>query len=684
MTTLKYQSLMQAREIRLIDILPGNASDIVRVRLYHSILSLGNPPHFEALSYVWGSTDSPATIEVEVAISTDSAAYSANFAAAQNLATALRYLRFLDRPRTVWADALCINQADYAERAQQIQIMGDIYRLASRVIAFLGPERDDSTYALDTLEHVAAMVEVDFAIGDVKPSLAGTSEPHWADMQHPPPFGRRELLAMYYLIHREWFDRLWIRQEIGLGYLSAVLLCGNKQTSWQHFSRAIFTLMRKPITHEGLNGIFDAVQMRDFGDRLGRVDTVALYSIRGFRLTNLRRQIAGARCSDERDRIYGVLGLLREPYHDIGIIPDYTRTVAEVYSDAARKQIVRSGELILLSQCELRENSRFSELPSWVPDWSTEMLSSGVHAVLPPLLVGLPAFERIDNHLLRAWGIRCGIVSRVIPMDEKLSDRGSSLHDICLEIRRVFHDAYKGVVARRSYDNFLEAFTRALWLNDFADRWYPPSSHRPPFEDCLALTAAVVGDWSDHVKLPTLPFSDPVTVRYLDSVRDACRTRALLLTSDGYVGLAPGMTVIGDELVLLFGCHKPLVVRLAITKLSYSQSSNPTSPISHKQCRLVGECFIDGMMDGEIILGDLPHNVRSQMNADGLTSNPSGRYIDTKTKAVSEKDPRTEPFLVKLAEKGVLGLPTVDCLEKNGKMKVLMGAGYNVQTFDLV
>lgn len=82
MTILKYQSLMQAREIRLIDILPGNASDIVRVRLYHSILSLGNPPHFEALSYVWGSTDSPATIEVEVAISTDSAAYSANFAAA--------------------------------------------------------------------------------------------------------------------------------------------------------------------------------------------------------------------------------------------------------------------------------------------------------------------------------------------------------------------------------------------------------------------------------------------------------------------------------------------------------------------------------------------------------------------------------------------------------------------------
>jgi hypothetical protein len=48
-----------------------------------------------------------------------------------------------------WIDPLCINQDDYQERSQQVQIMGDIFQEASIVIAWLGSASEDSKLAMD-------------------------------------------------------------------------------------------------------------------------------------------------------------------------------------------------------------------------------------------------------------------------------------------------------------------------------------------------------------------------------------------------------------------------------------------------------------------------------------------------------------------------------------------------------
>ncbi|KAI8713808.1 HET domain-containing protein [Fusarium sp. LHS14.1] len=49
----------------------------------------------------------------------------------------------------VWADALCINQADLAERASQVKLMGQLYRTARLVYAWVGK--------LDRLSHRALL-----------------------------------------------------------------------------------------------------------------------------------------------------------------------------------------------------------------------------------------------------------------------------------------------------------------------------------------------------------------------------------------------------------------------------------------------------------------------------------------------------------------------------------------------
>ncbi|KAH7012701.1 heterokaryon incompatibility, partial [Microdochium trichocladiopsis] len=83
---------------------------------------------YEALSYTWGATEG-----IQRAITVD----NGKIQVTPNLHTALCHLR-TDKPRLLWIDALCINQNDQEEKAQQIALMGNIYRKAEQVVAFLG------------------------------------------------------------------------------------------------------------------------------------------------------------------------------------------------------------------------------------------------------------------------------------------------------------------------------------------------------------------------------------------------------------------------------------------------------------------------------------------------------------------------------------------------------------------
>ncbi len=55
-----------------------------------------------------------------------------------NLFLALRHLRYREGVRSMWADALCINQTDNTERGHQVFQMGKIYSNAERVCVWLG------------------------------------------------------------------------------------------------------------------------------------------------------------------------------------------------------------------------------------------------------------------------------------------------------------------------------------------------------------------------------------------------------------------------------------------------------------------------------------------------------------------------------------------------------------------
>lgn len=175
----------------------------------------------------------------------------------QNLATALIYLRHTSEARILWIDALCINQEDMEERSSQVARMADIYRLAHRVVVWLGPEseEDRSSEALSTLRSIGSQIEVDWVLNEMRATNEGDSS--WADRNIPLTLDQNSLSSLLMVSNRPWFERLWVQQEIALANENAVLICGHDSITRRHFMNVLYCIWLKDIeVNRDLMGLF--------------------------------------------------------------------------------------------------------------------------------------------------------------------------------------------------------------------------------------------------------------------------------------------------------------------------------------------------------------------------------------------------------------------------------------------
>jgi len=123
-------------------LLPGSGKGVISCTLNRVACNDLPSTAYAALSWAWGDPNITRTILVgghdkEVPI---------------NLKAALWHLRHAYEPLLLWVDALCINQADAEERGHQVQIMGDIYRGADRVLVRLGLSDQYSNTTFDLIQ----------------------------------------------------------------------------------------------------------------------------------------------------------------------------------------------------------------------------------------------------------------------------------------------------------------------------------------------------------------------------------------------------------------------------------------------------------------------------------------------------------------------------------------------------
>ncbi|KAK0710051.1 heterokaryon incompatibility, partial [Lasiosphaeria miniovina] len=149
-------------------------------------------PFYTALSYCWGDPGITRPIALD----------GKERHVTVSLETAVRHLRKTDSEFIVWADAVCINQEDAAERASQVQMMADIYRSASSVVVWLGEAGDNSDVAMDTCVKWG---------GGSKDDPAAS---HRIFENVIEPVDRQTWQAVRSLFQRPYWRRLWIYQEV--------------------------------------------------------------------------------------------------------------------------------------------------------------------------------------------------------------------------------------------------------------------------------------------------------------------------------------------------------------------------------------------------------------------------------------------------------------------------------------
>jgi hypothetical protein len=186
MSQYDYSSLPLApNSIRLLRLMPYENENIevaeIKCELCtYPLQDQGKRTHlYEALSYAWGSSERPCSISVN----------KQDLAVTENLHVALLHLRDRFLQRILWIDAICINQDDYREQGQQVQLMAKIYMKAHRVIVWLGEEAIDTEEAFENIGYAANMESTEWSRGEIN---------------------QRAILN---LLQRPWFQRIWVREQ---------------------------------------------------------------------------------------------------------------------------------------------------------------------------------------------------------------------------------------------------------------------------------------------------------------------------------------------------------------------------------------------------------------------------------------------------------------------------------------
>lgn len=612
-----------ARQIRLLHLYPQGSTYAIEVEIHTT--SLEESPTYEALSYVWGDPsgdENPNNKLLEIHIRG-----TGQWAVTPNLYAALLTLRHeIKEPRTLWVDALCIDQSNTAERSSQVRIMRDIYSQASRVLVWLGPGGGGSA--------VRALVEffTDEADGV-----------HWSDER---VYGRAMGGLFLMLVHK-WWLRIWTLQEAVVARRVVFLQDGLeiegermrrlRERCNAHYARGCcYTKVEAgeksneevhghmSLHFEKLGGVIETQrQLQD--PRL----SVALD------LVTVVARARGRDATDLRDKVYGVLGICPGVSTDW---VDYSLSVEDTYITAARESIRLSGTLDVLSHAfpeiesdpdderhfppvDDRVPSRVS-VPTWVPDWSRKYLQIQnllvVWDYIHPIRRGWAA---CGNHRARIDKVPKGHpVPRTLTVSGLLFDTISTIG----EPRIYWHQgdehifaAWRNVsgldrdplasypAAAGAAKTALDAYWRTLCLDksheggvdgepktfrDASDEWDAFHHNEWWFKQMLAV---------NHLPDPGSRSGarpDYHQTMYDQHIRNCTLSRAFFVSAKGYFGLAPAGAVCGDSIYVLAGGRPPYVLRP-----SQAPAGPPGDSGSVPAMTLVGECYVQGIMHGEAV-----------------------------------------------------------------------------------
>ena len=367
-----YNALRDGRDIRLMRFSYSEIDKIIVCSLFPKPLDtiVASPAKYYALSYVWGDPNETITVLCD----------GKSLDITKNLHALL--LELCDNwevepdiSEYFWADAICINQADDAEKTQQVRLMQDIYHHADGVIAWLGEatEIDKRGFAfIDRLLEIfaknssidAETQESGFDYQNLsKADLEGLGIPRiedaaWDDLRS--------------VMEKAWFSRVWVVGELLLAKESR-FQCGSVVLHTDTLLQFASSFMETPlyrdimISRPQAMSHSNACRLSALKSRLDKGETLTIF--------DLLWHTTHFEASDPRDKVFSMVGLASDldstfiDYSD-AIPHQMLLRLAKHLLNISDNETPLAPNLSMLSYSQAI--SQTLEVPSWVPNWTVQ------------------------------------------------------------------------------------------------------------------------------------------------------------------------------------------------------------------------------------------------------------------------------------------------------------------------
>ncbi|KAK3324967.1 heterokaryon incompatibility protein-domain-containing protein [Apodospora peruviana] len=555
-------SNQDASDIRLLRLHPRKKAPwIVKASLFST--SITQAPPFEAVSHRWTFGD-----EIPILLN------GRSFSVPGSLHDMLCALRNSREERTLWIDSICINQVDMDEKTVQVRLMDRIYQSADRVIGWLGHGT-----LLPTAPSLRILREFEREFNALPPEGLGTK---WGESITTGDM-HRKLRSLASLFCNEFFFRKWIIQE----------------------ERAVA-------------GAENVMIMELF--RKWRQDNNLQQG--GVPLADLLLQSADFECSNPRDCVYGLLGLSTTSARE-NIDPLYHVDIGEGHVSMVATRFCLQHEtsfgLLELSGIGYPhledEQTRPVERPSWVPRWNLFHVTKTKMLVLRSekyqTATHLPCIVSPDDTtypgLLEIKGSFIDVVDTGSeiwhPWKIIVNNAGFSNEKQEITVLSKLLDLVEWMFAEaRRFDteyNYTAKRQNPIWRTLFHDSSVMGDEHATHFEESFTkldetvrtLRPLLAPDY-ERDDLDKLTISHEFILSLIMTIYPVLGRR-LCNTRQGRIGIIPPYSQKGDQVCVFAGARNPFLLRPSVD--TYLDDD-----CQRTAYELVGVCYIDGIMQGEL------------------------------------------------------------------------------------
>lgn len=503
-------------------------------------------------------------------------------------------------------------------------MLEDIFREAEETIVWFGEASYNSDDAIEFLLFLSlfdfwSQRETDHSKAAEIADWSGKYQGQWKAVQS--------------LFQRPWWNRVWTVQE-QIVSRNLTLFCGNAHISQEGLYSAIQGIYKCHATTGLLNFVSQwnrgrLLEFQDCSIDQGNCDHLEQS------LVATIAYLADHDATNPRDRLFSLSGIVRD-FHLCGR-PSYVIPVETLYTELVQNFIKEYNNLDIICFATIFRASKDSAntLPSWVPDWRIKLTP-----LVVPLMVSQGAREFIGNLRPCAYSDYSACYSASLEISPKVVFSPNHREMTCTGLfvtsiegltklpLSVFYGGEK--VELKSLpltrqglpmdaSQLVESILRCLVL----DRGDPYLNHKAPMQRYIEHFRIIVSkamkdkakvppwfvEWLEvnsdfhfgavslRILLDTFVNSKEIKEGRLPDLEDregflrrsydtmTRMQRRLVLCKNGKLASVPWRAQTTDVICILFGCSVPVVLR----------------ELEKEIFEFVGECYVDGYMDGEAI-----------------------------------------------------------------------------------